>query len=80
MTLGLVKAPGTMCIVDAHSFPIELMQDPINMMANYGAFDPSKIYSQDTIREIVQHANFRGKKSNAFQILVESNQSDHFRC
>merc|ERR1712117_868373 len=59
-------------IVDAHSFPIELMQDPINMMANYGAFDPSKIYSQDTIREIVQHANFRGVR-----VIPEFDQPAH---
>ena len=47
-------------IVDTHSFPVELKEDPINMMATYGAYDPTKIYSQDTIRDIVQHANFRG--------------------
>ena len=47
-------------IVDTHSFPVEFKQDPINLMATYGAYDPTKIYSQDTIREIVRHANFRG--------------------
>jgi len=59
-------------IVDTHSFPVELKEDPINMMATYGAYDPTKIYRQDTIREIVRHANFRGVR-----VIPEFDQPAH---
>ena len=59
--------------MDTHSFPVELKQDPINMMATFGAYDPTKIYSQDTIRAIVQHANFRG--TNATRLREDGKNS-----
>ncbi len=48
-------------IVDTHSFPVELKGDPIRQLTQYGAYDPDKIYSQETVKEIVDYANYRGK-------------------
>jgi hexosaminidase len=47
-------------IVDTHSFPLEFKQDPINKMSQYGAYDGTKIYTQNIIKDIVKHATFRG--------------------
>jgi hypothetical protein len=46
--------------VDTQSFPVELTSDPIYLMPQYGAYDANKIYTQDVIKGLVEHANFRG--------------------
>ncbi len=48
-------------MVDTQSFPIELVGPLTSQMAQYGAYDAASIYTQDDMRDIVQHANIRGK-------------------
>ena len=49
-------------IVDTHSFPVELTStDHLALMAQYGAYDDQSIYTKDDIKEIIDHANYRGE-------------------
>jgi hypothetical protein len=43
------------------------VQEPIDLMSQYGAYDSSKIYTQDDIKDIVTHANYRGLSNKCRQ-------------
>lgn len=64
-------------IVDTHSFPVELMDDPINQMTQYGAYGPDSIYTQQDIRDIVAYANKRGNFPQQ-KVVVQPDVADIF--
>ena len=49
-------------IVDSQSYPVEQKTFPISQMANYGAYASNKVYTQDTIKDLVDYANVRGRQ------------------
>ena len=48
-------------LADTQSFPLELASEQTYLLPQFGAYDASKIYTQEVIRALVRHANIRGK-------------------
>lgn len=57
-------------ITDTHSFPIEIKTVP--ELLKYGAYDRSRIYSHDNVKDIVNHAKLHGVR-----VLPEFDQPAH---
>ena len=49
-------------LVDSQSSPMEYFRNPIFLITQYGAYDKTKVYKQDRIKELVAYANFKGDK------------------
>ena len=47
-------------LVDSQSSPMEYFKNPLFLVTQYGAYDKTKIYKQDRIKELVAYANFKG--------------------
>ena len=47
-------------LVDSQSSPMEYFKNPLFLVTQYGAYDKTKIYRQDRIKELVAYANFKG--------------------
>ena len=50
-------------LVDSQSSPMEYFRNPIFLITQYGAYDKTKVYKQDRIKELVAYANFKGETS-----------------
>ena len=47
-------------MADTQSFPLEMANEQTYLLPQFGAYDASKIYTQEVIRALVRHANIRG--------------------
>ena len=59
-------------IVDTHSFPVELETAPLNLMAQYGAYDAGKVYKKSEIKDLVRYAMKRGNIEEHNEVPVRS--------
>ena len=51
-------------LVDSQSSPMEYFKNPLFLVTQYGAYDKTKIYRQDRIKELVAYANFKGSMTS----------------
>ena len=49
-------------LVDSQSSPLEYFKNPIFLITQYGAYDKTKVYKQERIKELVAYANFKGER------------------
>ena len=56
-------------LVDSQSSPMEYFKNPLFLVTQYGAYDKTKIYRQDRIKELVAYANFKGDVTSLGVIL-----------
>ena len=56
-------------LVDSQSSPMEYFKNPLFLVTQYGAYDKTKIYRQDRIKELVAYANFKGDMTSLGVIL-----------
>ncbi len=59
-------------IVDTHSFPVEIKNQDIEQMTQYGAYDRDSVYTQEFIQGFVEEANKRG-----IRVIPELDQPAH---
>ena len=59
-------------LADTQSFPLEMASEQTYLLPQFGAYDASKIYTQEVIRALVRHANIRG-----MHIVLLAKSSSH---